>query len=320
MYKHYLTAMVMFKDDAIYLKEWLDFHILMGFQHFYMYDNNSIDNPLKILAPYIKKNLVTYNVWDKDLGTFPDCNPHRMYHIKKYGHLSRWIGFFDIDEFIYPVKSGENLHDILSEFEQFSGIQIHFLVFGSNGKEVYEDDPVIARFNKRASFNKTNDSKFCKTIVNPTKVLSCKNSHFFIFKDGFAVNDIKISENDKKYNYDFSRIAINHYVTKSKEEYLNFKVKCKNDVYRVNEKRYLRSLKLLNEITDNNIKNRYLPYLLNDFVLKNINEISVFYSDKSTRHNFNIEEYLKCLYGTNKDCVTQPIKNIIGTKVTRRCR
>ena len=38
---HYLAACLVFKDAASYLDEWIRFHQRVGFEHFYLYDNDS---------------------------------------------------------------------------------------------------------------------------------------------------------------------------------------------------------------------------------------------------------------------------------------
>ena len=35
----YLAATLWVKNEASYLEEWLEFHILQGFEKFYIYDN-----------------------------------------------------------------------------------------------------------------------------------------------------------------------------------------------------------------------------------------------------------------------------------------
>ena len=46
------------KDEGPYLKEWLDFHILVGIKKFFLYDNESTDNTTEILKPYIERGIV----------------------------------------------------------------------------------------------------------------------------------------------------------------------------------------------------------------------------------------------------------------------
>jgi hypothetical protein len=42
--KHYLSICAIFKDEAPYLQEWIEFHRLLGVEKFYLYNNNSRDN------------------------------------------------------------------------------------------------------------------------------------------------------------------------------------------------------------------------------------------------------------------------------------
>ena len=48
-----------FKDEAFTMKEWLDHYLDEGCSHFFLINNNSTDNYLSILEPYIQKGLVT---------------------------------------------------------------------------------------------------------------------------------------------------------------------------------------------------------------------------------------------------------------------
>ena len=49
------------KDEGPYLKEWLDFHILVGIKKFFLYDNGSNDNTKEILSTYIEHGIVEYH-------------------------------------------------------------------------------------------------------------------------------------------------------------------------------------------------------------------------------------------------------------------
>ena len=58
-----LSICAIFQDETPYLKEWLEFHLMAGVQHFYLYNNNSTDNYLQILLPYIKSGTVELMNW-----------------------------------------------------------------------------------------------------------------------------------------------------------------------------------------------------------------------------------------------------------------
>ena len=51
----YLAACIIIKNEAEYIKEWIDFHLLVGFDKIILYDNESNDNLKQKLENYIKK-------------------------------------------------------------------------------------------------------------------------------------------------------------------------------------------------------------------------------------------------------------------------
>ena len=51
--KYNVAICAIFKNEGPYLKEWLEFNHLIGIEHFFMYNNNSEDNYLELLNPYI---------------------------------------------------------------------------------------------------------------------------------------------------------------------------------------------------------------------------------------------------------------------------
>lgn len=118
-----------FKNEALYLKEWIEFHRIVGVEHFYLYNNNSDDNYLDVLAPYIKRNIVTLVDWPKNqaqIEAYKDC-------IHKYAKETRWMGFVDIDEFVVPRKT-DNIYDFLQAFEnKYGAVKLYWRMYGTSG-------------------------------------------------------------------------------------------------------------------------------------------------------------------------------------------
>src|SRR5262245_23964419 len=67
-HKYQLTICAIFKNEKKYLKEWIEYHRLIGVDHFYLYNNNSSDHPLELLLPYIKTGIVTVIAWPDALA------------------------------------------------------------------------------------------------------------------------------------------------------------------------------------------------------------------------------------------------------------
>jgi hypothetical protein len=94
--------------DENYLREWIDCHEAIGFDYFFIYDNES-KNPIKeLLKDY--ENIIVYDFPGKiqQLPAYMDCITKQ-----KHGEQPKcdWLAFIDEDEFIV-VESG-NIKDFL---------------------------------------------------------------------------------------------------------------------------------------------------------------------------------------------------------------
>ena len=56
-----ITMATVVQDEARWLTEWIEYHLLdvVGFEHFYIYDDSSSDNIEETLAPYISGGFAT---------------------------------------------------------------------------------------------------------------------------------------------------------------------------------------------------------------------------------------------------------------------
>ena len=84
--KHYLSAVVIAKNEGPYFKEWLDWHISQGVEKFYVYDNESTDETKEVLSPYVERGIVEYIYFPghrKQLAAYDDC-------LRKHRYDTRW--------------------------------------------------------------------------------------------------------------------------------------------------------------------------------------------------------------------------------------
>ena len=44
--KYYFSICAIFKDESLSIKEWIEYHKLIGVEHFYLYNNNSTDSSI----------------------------------------------------------------------------------------------------------------------------------------------------------------------------------------------------------------------------------------------------------------------------------
>ena len=174
---NYLSVVAVLKDEAKNLREWLDFHIDVGVDHFYLYDNGSTDGT-KIICESYDNVTYTYNTMDM-------CQMACYYNaLTAYRDQSKWMAFIDLDEFLFSPS--EDLKECLKDFEQFPGIAVNEVFFGSNGHETRPSGGVLRNYTKREK----EINKHIKSIVQPPFTLcSADNPHSFWYKQGGAVNE-----------------------------------------------------------------------------------------------------------------------------------
>ena len=49
--KNYLALVAIFSNDGRFLKEWIEFYLIQGVEHFYLYNHLSQDNFKEVLKP-----------------------------------------------------------------------------------------------------------------------------------------------------------------------------------------------------------------------------------------------------------------------------
>ena len=96
LFLHDLAVVAILKDEGHYLKEWLDYHLLAGVEHFYLYDNDSSDNQAEVARPYVEAGLVDYFFASGKAMQMLVYNDA----VKRFKFFNRYMAFIDLDEFI----------------------------------------------------------------------------------------------------------------------------------------------------------------------------------------------------------------------------
>lgn len=209
--KRYAAMCIMCKDENDYLLENIEYHRLVGFQHFFIYDNMS----KKPLSETITGEDVTIVRWpDKEKGAhtraFTDC-------LNKNRKAWNWIAFVDTDEFIV-LKKHDNITDFLKNYEVYGGLGMQWKCFGGSGHKKKQKS-VIHSYTHASN---TGDDRHVKVIANTKFTERCSGTpHQFIYKPGkFCVNEHKKHVKgpfNSPHTYDL--IQLNHYVTRSREDF-----------------------------------------------------------------------------------------------------
>ncbi len=177
----YLSICAIFKDEAPYLPEWIEFHRLVGVERFFLYDNGSVDGGREVLEPWVRAGVVSIEECSIPLEhggqgwAYSDA-------LERSRGSTRWLAFIDLDEFLYSPGSAP-LPDVLREYEQHPGVVVNWQVYGSSGLTSRTDGLVIESFVKRARTQWVRNRRV-KSIVDPARALRPIGPHFFEYADG----------------------------------------------------------------------------------------------------------------------------------------
>lgn len=231
--KYKVSICAIFKNEAPYIREWIEYHKIVGVEHFYMYNNFSDDNYMDILKPYIECGDVTLIQWEVPQGQIPayrDC-------VKKFSKETNWIGFIDLDEYIVPNKD-DSVGAFLDKFKKYPSVLIYWRMFCSSGLMERDISGLVTEdFTVCWEKYDTVGKCFYNTSFN-LNIESKHNTHLHhILWGSFKGLDIppvnvfgKIALPFRnKAKSDEFPIQINHYFTKSYEEYVQ--KRNKGDVY-----------------------------------------------------------------------------------------
>lgn len=202
------------KNEGPYLKEWLEYHKMVGIEHFYLYDNGSSYETAAIVLQYSQKNEVTAHHWP----AHPLQLKAYMHCLTSYRSESFWIAFIDLDEFIVPVAA-ETIGEFLKDYEAFGGVGVNWLLYGNSGHTKKPAGLQIENYTYRSE-ESWHSNCHIKSIINPKKVKSPKDPHCFRYlPDAYAVTENKIKINGSlTQSHSTNKIRINHYFTRSTEE------------------------------------------------------------------------------------------------------
>lgn len=207
--KCYSAVILLIKDENRYLKEWLDWHLNIGFEHVYIYDNGEKD--------HVKDVVDLYAAEMQQKITVIDWTGHHT-HIQQdaYNHFLsnhkadvRWGLFIDSDEFL-RFTDGEttDVNTFLRSYEDYTEVWGYEVEYDANGQETYEDKPVRERFTRQTDVR---EGFYWKNFIQVNRIDS------FLMHYAYYDESKHLLFKDEQSNQDL--FVIDHYYTKSWEEW-----------------------------------------------------------------------------------------------------
>lgn len=227
--KYNLCLMGIFKNEQDYLEEWIVHHKNQGISHVYLYCNDPIITNYDFLYKSEHKDFITLIQWtdvvNDENGTiqrkaYTDC-------MANYSHECQYLMMLDIDEFLVALKPYNTVMDYFSTLnsKNTKALKVMRFNYGSSGHVSKPKGNVVDNYKKR--------EKICssyKTIAN-TDYLDRYEKFYgvhdfpFLNKTGKIYNNMFYYKNNNPHGCsaeDVNEIplVINHYYTKSYDEYM----------------------------------------------------------------------------------------------------
>jgi glycosyltransferase involved in cell wall biosynthesis len=163
------------RNEARDIAEWIAFHALLGFDSQIIFDNGSDDGTARIIRAAAGLYDIRSHYWpnrsqESQISAYQAaCEAYRLEF--------DWIAFIDSDEFLLPTED-IRINDFLARYERWSGIAVHWAVYGANGHEDFPPGLILEAFTRRAD-ETFFAARHVKSIIRPGFANGCLNPHCF---------------------------------------------------------------------------------------------------------------------------------------------
>jgi len=299
--KPVIVCIAKFEND--YIDEWIQYHLSLGFDKIYLYDNE--DNPTynnlfyeNVIVIHFPGKNYDVPVQYKVLSHFV-CN--YMYNFTHVTHI-------DIDEFI-TLKKHSSIKEFIREYihGDCAGICMNWRHFGSNSIVVKNNQPVTQRFTRCEK----NGDPHIKVLFDTSYFVCFRTVHNVDLINGYYIKTTKgipIGNLPTNIHIDFSVIQLNHYKCKTLPEFQFIRSRGRADMLENPLEDIENDFKILdlNEIEDLTAKKFYSNNLINfkEYSITNyLNKLGFLFFEG---HSQQVNEEVKDLKMLSKDC-----KNIL---------
>lgn len=204
--KPWAALCAVMKNEERYVNDWTDYHLAIGFEHIFIYDN---DPGLMLSAWYDQRvqderqEMAEAAADEKDITLTErrvhlqptDVPPgagykqnlvynHCLDQLRNLPHPPKWVMVLDADEYLVlrDVNKYPNAVAFFADHVREGSVQLSWVVMGSSYEMHYKNEPVVKRFQmalEPSLFLET------KTVAVLDHVLGWE-VHFAVHKDGYS--------------------------------------------------------------------------------------------------------------------------------------
>jgi len=145
--RYKLAVATMFRDEAPHLHEWVEYHRMVGVEHFWLYDDGSSDAWRDVLAPHLDSGLVDVFDWPA-----PSPRAYMSFQVESQRDAvrlatgrARWLALIDIDEFLLPFAQDTVTACLDRDFADAAAVYVNWRNFGTGGIHLERAGPMLCR-------------------------------------------------------------------------------------------------------------------------------------------------------------------------------
>ena len=216
--------------ETLSILDWVLNHKKKGIYHIYIYDNNDIgdDSLNNILKVEVGSGFVT--IMDDFKGKTScqlDCyNQFISSHYDKDEY--DWLGIIDCDEYLeFTTEEYNDASKLFSYYEEnypeANAVYINWQLYGDNHQYFYDPSRTVEERFPLPMTSMEYDNRHIKSFIKKGMLFTFpRDPHAAFPKDGKIIT----SDGDEfgpapfNYNWKYSFCKLNHYITKSLEEYI----------------------------------------------------------------------------------------------------
>ena len=221
------------KNEHEYLDEWIKYHLNLGINHIFIFEDIDSISHKNIVNKYIDRvslNSISEILNDNDLLKASELKRtkkksiHHIYVKKGLEYIKSqsydWCFVIDCDEFITLENSG--LDKTLSLYKDYEAIVLQWKLYGASGlisKPNYRNSGVVDIYTKEfTGYIPEKRYALCKTCYN---MKAYRESHFWNSHQPSDICNWCRTDFSKERDIPvYANIFIRHYITKSWEEYV----------------------------------------------------------------------------------------------------
>ena len=221
------TCLALFlKNENPNILSWISWHLAIGIDKFFIYDDHSTDGTYEILKTV--SNIYNIEIEQTDLQNTPIFYCRQADSFKNACKKAKkqnfdWIGFIDVDEYI-SLERDSSIQDFLSAFSEYNGISLNWRIYGNSDRVLKTKLPTYEAYLWHSQQN-FGDNKLTKSFIRPEYFTNTYlNPHFFLIEPRNYANsegNPVIIENGASKNVTWKNACINHYINRSMEDYVD---------------------------------------------------------------------------------------------------